>query len=155
MRKENLRAISGHLLNMARGHLEQTGIVLPVVFSLKANQIPKHRVVKASAEIPGAMKELCADSEALIVVLESRVLDTEGRDVRALTARDDGTIDLSNEPKAEEVLLAVVHTKEGSEMRTIRYAKAEKGYGYFDRGWEKLKELPPDLKNPYLEGGAI
>jgi len=147
----HIRKLADALLEETRKHLECFDVLLPVVFTLRKGQLPKHQVLRDPDDVSEVIKKMAVHADAVFVIMEILALDIEGLNLNALSRREDGSVDLSKEKDAEPIILAVIHRPRYSEIKMIRYRKAGEIFSYFDRGWSRATDLPIGLRNPWLE----
>lgn len=98
---------------------------------------------KDKDSITELMIEMAGTCEALILIMDSHIVEVDKDKI------DEVPDDITKDPRVEQALICIAHTKDASAMRQFRYHSDNGEYGFFDLGWRGMDDSSGRFKNPF------
>ena len=149
MKLAEVKTIADKISAQAQKLIERDGCLYPVFFSINKDEALKPVMIDLDGErkknvLIGILEYYAAESEAMIVLIDSWVLETE----------NDADIpeSLENCKDACSAIVCVVYIKDASSLRRLVYEKKGVWYSFIDLGWSDVgpgEMMQSRLENPY------
>ena len=149
MNIENLKDVADQIILKGRmilqndGYLEamifavsNDGSVTPVSFSTDSD--------KDKDDAADLMREMARVSSAIITLMDTYVLEVSEEE----KAKIAGSI--ADHPQKMEAICCAIYKPKQVVMKKILYVKKDKEYGFFDTGWDEMKDMAGSrFSNPF------
>jgi len=143
---DEVKTLADSFLVKASQLLEQDKVLYPVMFSItKGGTVTpisfRTNSTEEKNDASDLMKELAKSSDALVIIMDSYIMETK--------SIDDVPDSVKDYPGRAEALVCTVHTKGLTFVKSLVYATENGKYAFVTMDWKDMNTHGSRFENPY------